>query len=150
MAGFERGVRPMGDWSISMTLSSASVPKMVSCLPAASCAPLKHLRQFLVENVNRQGRFAGTRDACDGDELAKRNFDINLFEIVFAGSLDGQKFAIALPPLFRYLNFALAADKLSGDGFWILGNLVTRARGNDMPAVFACARSQVNDVIRRG
>ena len=33
MAGLDRGVRPMGDWSMSMTLSRNSSPSMASCLP---------------------------------------------------------------------------------------------------------------------
>ena len=35
VAGLERGVRPMGDWSMSMTLSSRLMPEMVLCSPAA-------------------------------------------------------------------------------------------------------------------
>ena len=34
--GCERGVRPMGDWSMAMTLSSCSMPSMPSCAPARS------------------------------------------------------------------------------------------------------------------
>ena len=34
VAGLERGVRPIGDWSISMTLSICSMPLSRRCLPA--------------------------------------------------------------------------------------------------------------------
>ena len=33
MAGFERGVRPMGDWSMATTLSTCSTPSMPACCP---------------------------------------------------------------------------------------------------------------------
>ena len=33
MAGFDRGVRPIGDWSMSITLSNASMPSMRPCAP---------------------------------------------------------------------------------------------------------------------
>ena len=33
MAGFERGVRPMGDWSMATTLSTCSTPSMPACWP---------------------------------------------------------------------------------------------------------------------
>ena len=34
VAGLERGDRPIGDWSISMTFSSCSMPSITLCLPA--------------------------------------------------------------------------------------------------------------------
>ena len=33
VAGFERGVLPIGDWSITMTLSIFSMPSISSCAP---------------------------------------------------------------------------------------------------------------------
>jgi len=33
VAGFDRGVRPIGDWSMSMTLSMCWAPSMRSCAP---------------------------------------------------------------------------------------------------------------------
>jgi hypothetical protein len=39
VAGFERGVRPIGLWSISMTLSICSMPSTRSCRPAGSRDP---------------------------------------------------------------------------------------------------------------
>ena len=39
VAGLLRGVRPMGDWSMSMTLSRCLAPSMPSCSPARSLVP---------------------------------------------------------------------------------------------------------------
>ena len=36
VAGLERGVRPIGDWSMSITLSSCSMPSIVLCRPGTS------------------------------------------------------------------------------------------------------------------
>ena len=33
VAGFERGVRPIGDWSMSITLSKRSIPSQLACSP---------------------------------------------------------------------------------------------------------------------
>ena len=33
VAGFERGVRPIGAWSMSITLSKQSIPSTASCAP---------------------------------------------------------------------------------------------------------------------
>jgi hypothetical protein len=38
VAGFERGVRPIGDWSMSTTLSIRWAPSMRSWAPGRSCA----------------------------------------------------------------------------------------------------------------
>src|SRR5436853_312611 len=38
VAGFERGVRPIGFWSISITLSKASIPSTESCSPGLARA----------------------------------------------------------------------------------------------------------------
>ncbi len=41
VAGFERGVRPIGPWSTCTTLSSSSVPVTRVCLPGTRRAPLR-------------------------------------------------------------------------------------------------------------
>ena len=38
MAGLERGVRPIGDWSIMMALSTCSRPLRLECFPATVSA----------------------------------------------------------------------------------------------------------------
>ena len=47
VAGFERGVRPIGDWSMSMTLSMCSAPSMRSC-DADRCAAVRRPSSSLV------------------------------------------------------------------------------------------------------
>ncbi len=38
VAGFDRGVRPIGDWSMSIALSRCSSPSTASCAPGLSLA----------------------------------------------------------------------------------------------------------------
>ena len=38
VAGFDRGVRPMGDWSMSIALSRCSSPSIWRCGPGLSLA----------------------------------------------------------------------------------------------------------------
>ncbi len=47
VAGLERGVLPMGDWSISTTLSRCSKPKISLCLPTGFFAPFSSLARCL-------------------------------------------------------------------------------------------------------
>jgi len=39
VAGFDRGVRPIGDWSITITLSRCCMPAIFLCLPGLSFEP---------------------------------------------------------------------------------------------------------------
>ena len=43
----ERGVRPMGDWSMLMTLSKNSSPSMRSCFPALVLVRFRSAPSFL-------------------------------------------------------------------------------------------------------
>ena len=47
VAGFERGVRPMGLWSMQMTLSRFSSPSMARCFPACAFMRLRSAPSFL-------------------------------------------------------------------------------------------------------
>ena len=47
VAGFDRGVLPIGDWSISITLSNWSIPIISSCLPGIHLARFRSLASLL-------------------------------------------------------------------------------------------------------
>ena len=47
VAGFERGVLPIGDWSMFITLSRCSMPSNFLCLPAFLRARLREFASFL-------------------------------------------------------------------------------------------------------
>ena len=43
VAGFDLGVRPIGDWSITITLSTLSMPSISSCDPGTESLPCRLL-----------------------------------------------------------------------------------------------------------
>ena len=47
VAGLERGVRPMGDWSMSITLSKTSIPCTARWAPGLTRARFKRLASAL-------------------------------------------------------------------------------------------------------
>ena len=47
VAGLDLGVRPIGDWSILITLSSCSIPSIPSCFPGIHLALLRSLTRCL-------------------------------------------------------------------------------------------------------
>ena len=51
VAGFERGVRPIGDWSTAMILSSWSSPVMPRCAPGRTRARISRAADRLVEDL---------------------------------------------------------------------------------------------------
>ena len=99
MAGLERGVRPIGLWSISMILSMCSTPSTASCSPGSSRAPLSCLASGPIEDVGHERALARAGDAGHGDEAAERERRVDAAEVVLAGPADDERLAVALPPL---------------------------------------------------
>ena len=56
---------------------------------------VEDLRRLLVEDVVDQRALAGAGDAGDADELAERDRDVDVLEVVLAGALDGDGEAVA-------------------------------------------------------
>ena len=95
MAGFERGVRPIGDWSMSITLSSV-VDALDGVVRAGRVVgAVELLRQPLVQDLVDQRAFAGAGDAGDGDELAERKRDVDILEVVLARATHHERASVA-------------------------------------------------------
>ena len=62
VAGFERGVRPIGDWSMAISLSRCSSPSMRSCSPGVAFAAVQIAAQRLDQDVVDQRAFARAAD----------------------------------------------------------------------------------------
>ena len=77
VAGFERGVRPIGDWSMSITLSNASMPSTASCAPGFTRAWLQAVRERLADDLVDERRLARAGHAGDADEAADRDLDVD-------------------------------------------------------------------------
>ncbi len=62
MAGFERGVRPIGDWSMSITLSNASIPCTDAVGARLHPGAVQPVRERLVDDVVDQRALARAAD----------------------------------------------------------------------------------------
>src|SRR6185503_9934543 len=76
----------------------------------------RHLRsigmfaQDRIQCLIDQRRLAAATDARDHNELAQREFDIHVLEVVSPGALYFQKLSIALSPLLRYLDLLMTVQ----------------------------------------
>ena len=82
VAGFDRGVRPIGDWSMSITLSKHSMPSTDVVLARLHPDPVEPVRERLVDDLVDERRLAGARDAGHADELADREVDVDVLQVV--------------------------------------------------------------------
>ena len=99
VAGFERGVRPIGDWSISITLSNASIPSTPVVRARLDARPVEPVRERLVDDLVHERRLAGAGDAGDADELADRELDVDLLQVVLRRAAHDERAAVLVAPL---------------------------------------------------
>ena len=91
VAGFERGVRPIGDWSIWITLSICSIPSIDAVRARLVGRAVQLARQRAIEDLVDQRRLARAADAGDGDQHAERNLDVDVLEVVLARAFDDDR-----------------------------------------------------------
>ena len=90
MAGLERGVRPMGLWSMSTTLSKCSSPSMARWGAGLSVGAVEVAGGDRVQGVVDQGGLAGAGDPGDAAEGADRDGRVDAPQVVAAGPEDAQ------------------------------------------------------------
>src|SRR5713101_7209523 len=96
VAGFERGVRPIGDWSMSTTLSTRCAPSTLSC---AQERPGAHESdEGAIQDVVDERRLARARHARHAGERAERDLHRHALQVVLARVVDREGVAAALPP----------------------------------------------------
>ena len=88
VTGFERGVRPIGDWSTRMTSSIRSAPFISLKNPTCGVPLAAFLFEPGVQDVVNQRRFSRTGNAGYANEHVERYRYRQVFEIVFAGADD--------------------------------------------------------------
>ncbi len=76
--------------------------------------PIQLGGQRAVENIGHQRRFAAARNARDANQFTQRDFDGDVFEIVFPRADDVQAFAVPFTPFGRNRNFDPAREVGSG------------------------------------
>jgi hypothetical protein len=115
VAGLDRGVRPMGDWSMRTTLSICSVPVRSSCAPGLLARAVDRLGQRAIENVVDQRAFAAAADAGDDGHEAERNAKAQVLQVVLARAGNGEPFAGERPRLFALQHRLGAAQIAAGE-----------------------------------
>ncbi len=148
MAGFERGVRPIGLWSMSMTLSISARPSIRACAPDRHVAPVEGPRDRGVEDVVHEGALARPGDAGDAHEEAQGERRVDVLRLFSRAPAHGDPPAVALPPLGRDLDGQLAPQVAAGQARLRLRDLGRRARGDDLAAVASRPRAEVDQPVR--
>ena len=124
MAGFDRGVRPIGDWSTRTSLSTWSRPVDPGVparhLPGAVELVGQHGRQDVVD----QRRLARARHPGDRGEHPQRERDVDLAQVVLPRPHHGQlPSAVDRPPDSGNLDALPAGEVGAGEGLAVAQQL---------------------------
>ena len=149
VAGLERGVRPMGDWSMSMTLSSSSRALDAVVVAGARLGAAVQARRHPLEDdlVDERG-LAGPGHAGHAAERAEREAHVDVLQVVHARAPDGE-------PLERQAalagdgDAAAAGEEVAGQRAGRRHDLGRRALGDHLAAVLAGPGTHVDDVVGR-
>ena len=98
--------------------------------------------------MNQRG-LAGAGNARDAGHHSKRNFDVDIFQIVLCGIAQLQHLRPRGSPFLRNRNLQFADQIFSGERGVAILSCLRASLINKMPAVFAGARSKIENVIRR-
>ena len=148
VAGFERGVRPIGLWSISMILSMCSAPSSVSCAPTGSREPVELAGQGPVEDLGHERALAAARHAGHGHERAERD-RAGRRRAGCARGRRGRRAPCRCPRrrLAGIGHRPLAAQERAGDRARLGEDGLERAVGDDLAAVLPCPGPDVDDPV---
>src|SRR5205823_5297549 len=92
-------------------------------------------------------RLPGPRDPRDRDELAQREGDVDVLQVVLTRALDDQRIPRGLPAHLGNGDLALAAEVLPGDRVLRLEQSLDRTVVDDRAAVLPRSGPDVDDVI---
>ena len=148
VAGFERGVRPIGDWSMSMTLSRCSRPSSFRCAPGRADRLVEEARRRAVEDVVHERRLARARHARHGREDAERELHGQVLQVVLRGADDRERLPRPLAPDLRRLDAEHAREVLARQRARERRELVRRPLADDLAAVDPGAGAEVHDAVR--
>ena len=112
MAGLERGVRPIGDWSMLMILSTWSRPLMRRCAPGPLLGAVQAVGHRLEEHLVDERGLARAGDARDRAEHAQRDLHVDAAQVVLRRALD-LDVAGRPAPAPRHGDLALAREELA-------------------------------------
>ena len=123
------------------------MPSIFLCRPGTTLRLVDLLHQRVIEDVVDQRRLARTRHAGDGDEAAEREPHVDVAEVVGPRAAHADPIVAGRAPALRHRDAAPAGEVLAGDRLLVLEQARDRARVDDLAAVLAGARADVDDVI---
>ena len=124
-------------------------PRIASTFPARSRGVVQVLRGALVQQVVDQRALARARDAGDADELAERDLDVDVLQIVLARALDADRVPRARPSALRQRHLAPPAQVRARHRTFARHDRLDRPLRDDAPARLARARPHIDDVVGR-
>ena len=143
-----RGVRPIGLWSMSMTLSTSARPATVVVRADRQLAAVQRARHGGVEDLVDERALARARHAGHAHEQAQRELDVDVLQVVLARAAT---VSLRPSPRRRWAGSSMrevAAQVAAGQaGLRRAHHLGGRARRHDLPAVPAGARAEVDDPV---
>ena len=130
-----------------MTLSMCSQPVMESCSPGSVRRAVQSLMRGKVEDVENQRGFARTGDTGHSHQQPERDPYRQIFQVELARSVDRQRFVIRFAAALRNRHGHGLGDECACQRVLRFGYFSRRARGDNLPAVLARARSDVDQII---
>ena len=103
--------------------------------------------QRLIENVMQQRRFSRARDTGNRHQHAKRNFQIDVLQVVRARAGDAEFVRPRLAASRRNLDAKFVGEITAGERVRHLDDLAVSASADDFSAVFSGARAEVENAV---
>ena len=104
----------------------------------------------VVEDVVDERRLARARHPGDRDEVAEREVDGDVLEVVLAGAGHGELAPVVTAPHVGHRDLATAGQVHAGERVGVLEQALDRAGVHDVAAVLAGAGADVDDPVGRG
>ena len=140
-------MRPIGDWSTTMTVDvRRALDGVVSAdgpVPAALA-----VQEGPADDVRHQRGLPGPGDAGHAGQRAERDLDVDTLEVVGARSAHPEGEPVPLAALGRHRDLQLAAQVLGGEAAAVAHQLGVRSLEDDAPALLPRSRPEVDDVVR--
>src|SRR5262249_36121089 len=101
-----------------------------------------------IENIMHKRGFAGTADACNHNQRAERNHQIDILQVMKACTMKTNKLSGRLVTHVTNRNTKFPAQMFSRQGFLVLENFWIVCRKQQLSAKLACAWTEINNMAR--
>ena len=114
---------------------------------AAARAVERRAEHRVYDAVHERG-FSRAGYAGNADEAAERDAYIDIFEVVLARTVYGEKMSVPRAALLGHRDHPSAGKICAGKRIGVCRYLLGSARGDNIAAVDACAGTYIHDIIR--